>query len=200
MATNAPTLTGSAAPSSFFNWFGQFLKSELAPYPGRGVTVARMVIAATLTMILIMTFKIPGGALGVTYALLISRDSLYATLQSASTIVVSYTAGPRVFDPRRSPVCGCADGPFPVARRQLDRRLLRAADSAKFRRGYRLRLPGGKRASHLAVARNSRSAPRNNAVVDSLGRLGNSRHGYHGNHFSRLPREKTNCLKVWITD
>jgi multidrug resistance protein MdtO len=93
MATHAPTLTGPAVPSGFFNWFGQFLKSELTPYPGRGVTVARMVIAATLTMILIMTFKIPGGALGVTYALLISRDSLYATLQSASTIVVSYTAG-----------------------------------------------------------------------------------------------------------
>jgi multidrug resistance protein MdtO len=93
MASNMQALIEPATPGGFFHWFGQFLKGELTPYPGRWVTVARMVIAATLTMILIMTFKIPGGALGATYALLISRDSLYATLQSASTIVVSYTIG-----------------------------------------------------------------------------------------------------------
>jgi multidrug resistance protein MdtO len=93
MATNASTWSEPAASTGFSSWFGQFLKSELAPYPGREVTVARMVIAATLTMILIMTFKVPGGALGGIYALLISRDSLYATLNSAATIAVSYAAG-----------------------------------------------------------------------------------------------------------
>jgi multidrug resistance protein MdtO len=93
MAANASTLSEPTASAGFSSWFGQFLKSELTPYPGRGVTVARMVIAATVTMILIMTFKVPGGAIGALYAFLISRDSLYATLKSAWTIAVSYTAG-----------------------------------------------------------------------------------------------------------
>jgi multidrug resistance protein MdtO len=95
MASNASTFTepAPAAPTGFSTWFGQFLKSELAPYPGRGVTVARVVIAATLTMILTMTFRIPGGALGATYVFLIARDSLYATLNSVWTIAVSYAAG-----------------------------------------------------------------------------------------------------------
>ena len=44
----------------FTDWFPDFLKKELAPYPGRGALVARMVISATLTMILIVTFRIPG--------------------------------------------------------------------------------------------------------------------------------------------
>ena len=48
-------------PSGFIAWFEQFLRSELAPYPGRGVVVARTVIAATITMLLIMTFRVTGG-------------------------------------------------------------------------------------------------------------------------------------------
>jgi hypothetical protein len=43
----------------FNQWFPDFFKNELAPYPGRGGLVARIVIAATLTMILIITFRIP---------------------------------------------------------------------------------------------------------------------------------------------
>ena len=42
----------------FSDWFPQFLKQELAPYPGRGALVARIVISATLTMILLVTFRI----------------------------------------------------------------------------------------------------------------------------------------------
>jgi multidrug resistance protein MdtO len=48
----------------FSEWFPNFLKKELAPYPGRGALVARIVISATLTMIIIETFRIPGGVLG----------------------------------------------------------------------------------------------------------------------------------------
>jgi multidrug resistance protein MdtO len=80
-------------PAGLFAWFGEFLKNELTPYPGRGVTVARMVIAATITMILTMTFRIPGGAVGGLYAFFISRDSLRSTLKSAATVVTSYAAG-----------------------------------------------------------------------------------------------------------
>ncbi len=50
-------------PERFSDWFPDFLKKELAPYPGRGALVARIVISATLTMIIIVTFRIPGGVM-----------------------------------------------------------------------------------------------------------------------------------------
>ena len=56
--TQSRTLDSASA------WFWQFLKSELAPYPGRAWVVARITIAATLTMIAVMTFKFPFGFLG----------------------------------------------------------------------------------------------------------------------------------------
>jgi len=67
-------------------WVWEFLKEELTPYPGRARTVARMVLAATLVMIICMTFRIPYGFQGSIYAVLISRESPRATLQSGVTI------------------------------------------------------------------------------------------------------------------
>ncbi|HTZ90520.1 MAG TPA: FUSC family protein [Alloacidobacterium sp.] len=72
------TIAAPASPS-FTSWFWDFLKGELAPYPGRGVMVARIVIAATITMILTMTFRVPGGAIGAIIAFVISRENLAAT-------------------------------------------------------------------------------------------------------------------------
>jgi multidrug resistance protein MdtO len=69
-------------------WFLEFLKEELAPYPGRAGIVARMVLAATLAMIICMTFRIPYGFQAAIFALLISRESLRATLQSAGTLLL----------------------------------------------------------------------------------------------------------------
>ena len=60
-------------------WLRGFLKEELAPYPGRGALVARMVIAATLVMLITMTFRLPFGVQAV-YALLISRETHWATV------------------------------------------------------------------------------------------------------------------------
>jgi multidrug resistance protein MdtO len=54
-------------------WFWEFLKEELAPYPSRAETVARMVIAATLVMVICMTFRVSYAFQGAVYALLISR-------------------------------------------------------------------------------------------------------------------------------
>jgi multidrug resistance protein MdtO len=68
--------------------FWEFLKEELTPYPGRAGTVARMVIAATLVMIICMTFRIPRAFQGAVYALLISRENLRATLRSAGTMLL----------------------------------------------------------------------------------------------------------------
>lgn len=62
------TLTQHLWPSSPESpWLWQFLKEELATYPGRTATVARMTIAATLVMIICMTFRIPYGFQGAIY-------------------------------------------------------------------------------------------------------------------------------------
>ena len=85
MATIAQSLPGSPRPLA---WFGEFLKGELAPYPGRAALVARTTVAATLVMIICMTFRISYGFQGAIYALLIMRESPRATLRSAGTMLL----------------------------------------------------------------------------------------------------------------
>jgi multidrug resistance protein MdtO len=77
----------------FAAWFPQFLRRELAPYPGRGALVARTVISATLTMILIVTFRIPGGVVGTLSAFILSREDLLSTAKSAVYVIVSFAIG-----------------------------------------------------------------------------------------------------------
>jgi multidrug resistance protein MdtO len=74
-------------------WLWEFLKHELAPYPGRAVTVVRIVLAVTLVMIICNTFRIPYAFLGGIYALLISRESAQATLSSAGTVLLLAAIG-----------------------------------------------------------------------------------------------------------
>jgi multidrug resistance protein MdtO len=69
-------------------WLPDFLGEELSPYPGRVALVFRMVVAATLIPIVGMTFRIPYTFQGAIYALMISRESRQATLQSAGTILL----------------------------------------------------------------------------------------------------------------
>ncbi len=98
VATTAPvsrTVTFQQAPQrgSYAKWLWSFLVSELTPYPGRASVVARMVISATLVMIAIMTFHIPGAALGAYYTLNIPRDSPRSSLKAASISVAAFAAG-----------------------------------------------------------------------------------------------------------
>ena len=90
MATVAQSLPESSRPLA---WFREFLREELAPYPGRPATVARMVIAATLVMVICMTFRIHYSYQGAVYALLISRENLRVTLQSAGTALLATCIG-----------------------------------------------------------------------------------------------------------
>jgi multidrug resistance protein MdtO len=76
----------SATPS-LLSWLGEFLKHELSPYRGRTALVARMVIAATLVMMICMVFRIPYAFQGAIYALIVSRESSQATLKSAAAIL-----------------------------------------------------------------------------------------------------------------
>jgi multidrug resistance protein MdtO len=77
----------------FVDWFPDFLKKEFAYYPGRGTVVARIVISATLTMILIVTFRIPGGVIGALCAFLFSRENLVATARSAMLLIGAFIIG-----------------------------------------------------------------------------------------------------------
>jgi multidrug resistance protein MdtO len=77
----------------FTAWFPDFLRKELAPYPGRGALVARTVISATLTMILIVTFRIPGGVVGALSAFILSREDLLSTTKSAIYIIMTFIIG-----------------------------------------------------------------------------------------------------------
>jgi multidrug resistance protein MdtO len=90
MATPAQSVLALPKPAV---WFQEFLKEELAPYPGRAGTVARMVIAATLVMVICMTFRVRYAYQGAVYALLISRENLRVTLQSAGTMLLVTAIG-----------------------------------------------------------------------------------------------------------
>src|SRR5262245_15246714 len=90
MATSAQNVSRLSHPLA---WFREFLRLELAPYPGRAALVIRMVIAATLMMIITMTFRMPYGDYGAIYALIISRESPQATIKAVKTIVVAFAFG-----------------------------------------------------------------------------------------------------------
>src|ERR1700731_4351442 len=85
MATVAQTL-----PRRFsaLTWLRAFLQEELAPYPGRTALVARMTLAATLIVIIGMTFRIPYTWQGAIYPRFFSGENTRATLRSAATILL----------------------------------------------------------------------------------------------------------------
>ena len=71
-------------------WLWEWLKDELNPYPGRALLVARMVTAATLVMIISMTFQLPYGAYAALYAFNISRESLDGTKRAVQSIIIGF--------------------------------------------------------------------------------------------------------------
>lgn len=67
----------------------RFLESELRPHPGRATTVCRMVAGAVVTMILVMTLRLPFAFLGVFNALVISRERPEWLLRNAFTLIIA---------------------------------------------------------------------------------------------------------------
>ena len=88
MASIAQALPATSGRST---WVGEWLRNELAPYPGRVALVARMVIAATLVMIVCMTFRLPFAAYGAIYAVTLSRESLCETKAAAWSLTIGGT-------------------------------------------------------------------------------------------------------------
>jgi multidrug resistance protein MdtO len=88
-------LLAQSAPESprSTTWFREFLKDELTPYPERAALVARMVIAATIVMLITMTFRMPYGAYAALYALTISRESPQTIGKAVKSIVAAFALG-----------------------------------------------------------------------------------------------------------
>jgi multidrug resistance protein MdtO len=73
-------------------WFREFIRWEVAPYPGRVNTVVRMTITATLVMIIVVTFRIPNAFLAALFSILLAREDLAATWRGGRTIVLAFVA------------------------------------------------------------------------------------------------------------
>src|ERR1700677_3358460 len=91
MATRAAQLPHQPARRSIsWPWFREFIRWEVAPYPGRVNTVIRMTIAATLVMIIVVTFRIPNAALAGVFSILLARENLAATWRGGRTLVLGF--------------------------------------------------------------------------------------------------------------
>jgi multidrug resistance protein MdtO len=91
MATRAAQLPRQPARRTVsWPWFREFIRWEVAAYPGRVNTVARMTIAATLVMIIVVTFRIPNAALAGLFSILLARENLAATWRGGRFIVLGF--------------------------------------------------------------------------------------------------------------
>jgi hypothetical protein len=70
-------------------WLREFLKEELAPYAGRGTLVARMVISATLVMLITMVFRLPFGSQAI-FAIVISRQTYWETARAVRLLILIF--------------------------------------------------------------------------------------------------------------
>ena len=94
MANMAPKVLARTRPDGVW----QVLSDELRSYPGRTETVVRMVVACTVTTLIVMTFRIPYAFLGIFNAFVISRQKPDWLVRNgfpavaASAAAVVYTA------------------------------------------------------------------------------------------------------------
>jgi multidrug resistance protein MdtO len=73
-------------------WFREFIRWEVAPYPGRVNTVLRMTVAATLAMLIVVTFRIPNPFLAAFFSILIARENLAVTWRGGQIIVLAFVS------------------------------------------------------------------------------------------------------------
>lgn len=85
LAYQRPSLSDS------LTWVRDLLREELAFYPGRAALFARMVFAASLVMVINEIFRVPYGAYGAIFALILSRERPQDTLQATKTMIVSFS-------------------------------------------------------------------------------------------------------------
>lgn len=71
-------------------WFRDFMRWEVAPYPGRVNTVVRMTVTATLVMIIVVTFRIPNPFLSAFFSILLARENLVVTWRGGRVVVLGF--------------------------------------------------------------------------------------------------------------
>ena len=71
-------------------WFREFIRCEIAPYPGRLNNVIRMTVTATLVMLIVVTFHIPNAFLAAYFSILLARENLAATWDGARLIIIGF--------------------------------------------------------------------------------------------------------------
>lgn len=91
--TKSRPIAATSRHPSFIHWFASFLREELKPYRGRVVLALRYTVAATITMVLIVTFRLPGAAVGGFFSLLLSREAPITTLRGGITTVAMFLCG-----------------------------------------------------------------------------------------------------------
>ena len=90
MVTQATELHQPAGRITSWLWFREFIRWEVAPYPGRVNTVVRMTVTATLVMLIVMTFRIPNAFLAALFSILLARENLAATWRGGRMIVLAF--------------------------------------------------------------------------------------------------------------
>jgi len=91
MATRASQLDQPAARQTVsWPWVREFIRWEIAPYPGRVNTVVRMTVTATLAMIIVETFRIPNAFLAALFSILLARENLAATWRAGQILVLAF--------------------------------------------------------------------------------------------------------------
>ncbi len=91
MATRATQLRiQPAGRTASWLWFREFIRWEVAPYPGRVNTVIRMTVAATLVMLIVVTFRIPNAFLAALFAILLARENLASTWRGGRILVLGF--------------------------------------------------------------------------------------------------------------
>jgi multidrug resistance protein MdtO len=71
-------------------WFREFIRWEVAPYPGRVNAVARMTVTTTLVMLIVVTFRIPNAFLAALFSILLARENLAATWRGGRIVVLAF--------------------------------------------------------------------------------------------------------------
>ncbi len=71
-------------------WFREFIRWEVAPYPGRINTVIRMTVTATLAMLIVVTFRIPNAFLASYFSILLARENLAATWRGGQMLLLGF--------------------------------------------------------------------------------------------------------------
>src|ERR1700742_1285736 len=93
VAAPSVTLPAGSRPGAVGHsggWLWGLLKQELVPYPGRLWVVGRVTIASTIVMLLVMTFRLPGGFLGAIFTLFLTRENPMATFRAGFRAVAAF--------------------------------------------------------------------------------------------------------------